>query len=156
MDLQTRYIDEKVIYFSVIFWLITAIIRIFTTPDVVNAAFSGYFNEFFQLPTGPIGQIFTAFLATLPFLFLFLITFGKGMGLGDAKVAFMMGLFLSPGDLVLSFIMTILIGGIFSLFLLTKNRKMKQEIPYVPFLFLGTLATMFWGEGIVKFYFKMF
>lgn len=156
IDYKTKYIDERIIYFIAASWLIFQIIFwVISLPETIS--WSGFFNEFLEIPgSAPISSIFLAFLAALPFLFLFLITLGKGVGLGDAKVAFIMGLFLKPGDLILSLLAAIILGGITSIFILVKSKKFKQEIPYVPFLFFGTLITMFWGEKIISYYLKIF
>jgi leader peptidase (prepilin peptidase)/N-methyltransferase len=160
IDLKTKYIDERIIYFAVIFWLILQLVSAQALPQFglkdLNIAFSNTANGFLKSAAGFINQLYIGFLATLPFLFLFLITLGRGVGLGDVKVAFVMGLFLKPGDLILSFLFTLILGGIASIFILIKNKKFKQEIPYVPFLFLGTLTAMFWGEKIISYYFKIF
>ncbi|MEK7673739.1 MAG: prepilin peptidase [Patescibacteria group bacterium] len=159
IDFKTKYISEKLIYFMVAVWLIFQ--AIFYFVPVLKIAFIGAWSEFFEqflkFPNSEfIGQIFTAFIAALPFLFLFAITLGWGVGLGDSKVAFVMGLFFKPGDFFLSLVMAIFLGGIVGVIILLKTQKFKQEIPYVPFLFAGTLVAMFWGEMLITNYFKIF
>lgn len=78
-------------------------------------------------------------------LFLYLITRGKGMGLGDAYVGvalgFLFGTIQTLNVIILSFWTGAGIGIV--LLALKKGFKMKSEVPFVPFLFVGTLIGAF-------------
>lgn len=79
------------------------------------------------------------------------------MGGGDAKLAAMMGAWLGWKSLLLAGFLACLVGtcvggGAIALGLL--NRR--QPMPFGPFLALGSLLTVFWGEAIVSTYLRVF
>lgn len=75
----------------------------------------------------------------------------EAMGEGDIFLAGFMGLFLGwPGIMVafyVAFILGAIVGG--SLILLKKVKK-TNPIPFGPFLILGVVVAMWWGEAIIK------
>ncbi len=90
------------------------------------------------------------------FLTIFLISKGAWMGFGDVKLALFMGLFLGfPGILVAlfsSFMSGAIIG---SAMVLLKKKEIKSEIPFAPFLILGTVLAFFWGNEILDWYLNL-
>jgi len=92
--------------------------------------------------------------ALLSFLFLFfirLVTKSKGMGFGDVKLAFLMGLSLGFPKVIVAFYIAFLTGAIAGVILiLVKKAKFKQKIAFGPFLSLGTIIACLWGENILK------
>jgi prepilin signal peptidase PulO-like enzyme (type II secretory pathway) len=81
---------------------------------------------------------------------LYLITKGKGMGLGDVKLAIFMGLFLGGWKTVLAFYVAFVVGALVSLVLMVfKKANKKTLIPFGPFLILGTFVGWFWGNKIL-------
>lgn len=150
LDLKTTYIDERVVYASLLGWLIFRLVF----PSFRALVFSGQLQYFFLSSGTILSALSTGLIASLFFLTLYAVSFGKGVGLGDAKIAFMIGLFLHPADAVLSLALAILLGGIAGIYLLFKYRQMKREVPYVPFLFLGTLFACIYGSQIVSFYLR--
>lgn len=115
---------------------------------IITAFFLGYYTEMQVL-----SYIFSALGSSF---FLFLIWFlsqGKAMGFGDVKLVFLLGLFLGwpliiPG-LFISFFLGALIGLILILF---KKKKMKSEVPFGPFLIIGTYMSLAWGQEILSWY----
>jgi len=96
--------------------------------------------------------LLSALGAGLFFLLLFLITKGKGMGLGDVKFACLMGLILGFPNIVISLYIAFLTGAIIGVALIIwKRRKMPgATIPFGPFLVLGTVTALFWGGIILQ------
>ncbi len=100
-----------------------------------------------------ISFILAAFLASGFFFAIVVITKGAGMGGGDVKLAFLMGLALGWPKILAALFLTFTIGAICGIILIAlKRKKFKSEIPFGPFLVLGTFAALFWGEEIVKWY----
>jgi len=100
--------------------------------------------------------LLAAFGAATFFLLLVLITHGKGMGVGDVKLAFLMGLFLSWPQIATALFIAFLSGGLVGLVLiLTHKKKLKSMVPFGPFLVSGTIIALFWGEKIVSWYWKI-
>jgi len=75
-----------------------------------------------------------------------------GMGMGDVKLAALLGVFtayISWRTLVVSMISGILIGGLIGVVLLVSRRKgRKDEVPYGPPLILGSWLAIVWGQTI--------
>lgn len=101
--------------------------------------------------------LFSALFAFLFFLTIILISRGKWMGFGDAKMAFFMGLLLGFPKILISLFFAFFIGGIIGIILLlSKKKKLKSEVPFGPFLTVGTFIAMFFGENLLNWYLKFF
>jgi len=98
----------------------------------------------------PLQQHILAAVGSTLFLgVLYLITKGKGMGLGDVKLAIFIGLFLGYKAVVayyVAFLTGAVLGG--GLMLLNKVKK-TTPIPFGPFLILGVVVAYWWGEKII-------
>lgn len=100
----------------------------------------------------PVQNILSALVAAGFLLILNLITKGKGMGMGDVKLAMFMGLFLGYPKIIVVFYVAFIVGAIYGLILMIfKKAKKKSQVPFGPFLILGTMVTWWWGEQIIKF-----
>ncbi|MDP2638087.1 MAG: prepilin peptidase [Candidatus Levybacteria bacterium] len=102
-------------------------------------------------------NLFSAVGACLFFLLLFLGTKGRGMGFGDVKFAFLMGLILGFPGIVISLYVAFLTGAIAGciLILWRKKRIFGTAIPFGPFLVIGTLVSIFFGNLIVQNFLKL-
>lgn len=90
---------------------------------------------------------------------LVIATISGGMGLGDVKLAAVIGLVL--GSLGLRFVgaaagATIVLGGIGGLVALVMGRGMKAKIPYGPYLAAGAVVAGLWGAEISSWYLDRF
>lgn len=82
---------------------------------------------------------------------------GKGMGVGDIKLAAASGLVLGWPDIALAAILAFIIGGIFGgIFLALGKRTMKDRIPFAPFFVAGIFITIFFGHALIGGYFSLF
>jgi leader peptidase (prepilin peptidase)/N-methyltransferase len=83
--------------------------------------------------------------------FLYLITKGKGMGFGDVKLAVFMGLFLGWPNIIVAMYVAFVTGALFGLVgMVSKKMTKKTQIPFGPFLILGTLVALIWGKEIIN------
>ena len=84
----------------------------------------------------------------------YLLTKGKGIGLGDLSIGFFMGAALSNWRLLLlALFIAYIIGTVISLILLLQKKKgLKSPLPLAPFLAIGTLVALFWGQQIINWY----
>lgn len=88
---------------------------------------------------------------------LHLITKGKGMGLGDVKFSFFMGLFLGWPQVLIAFYVAFLTGALIGVILILMGKKrFKQHIAFGPFLVLGTIVSWFWGQLIISQFYELF
>ncbi|OGC49022.1 hypothetical protein A2W32_02860 [candidate division WWE3 bacterium RBG_16_37_10] len=104
-----------------------------------------------------IQNVGTAFLAALVFGLIVLATRGKGMGTGDITLAFLMGLVLGFGQMVLAVFLAFFSGALVSVFLIILGKKhFGQTIPFAPFLVLGFFIGLFWGKQILQWYLMVY
>ena len=95
----------------------------------------------------------SAILAGAFFLLIVLVSKGKWMGMGDVKMAFFMGLFLGFPNILVALFSAFFFGAIIGTGLVISNKKsLKSEVPFGPFLVVGTLMAMFWGQDIINWY----
>lgn len=85
-----------------------------------------------------------------PLMTVHLITKGRGMGFGDVKFAFIIGLILGLWSGLGALYIGFLTGGIVGAFLiLTRRGKPKSKIAFGPFLILGFYAMMFFEHDVM-------
>jgi leader peptidase (prepilin peptidase)/N-methyltransferase len=85
-----------------------------------------------------------------------LLTRGRGMGLGDLKLAIPLGLILGWPDMLVATIAAFVLGSIVGLLLIADKRAtMGGAIPFGPFIVLGFYVAIFYGESILRWYFTL-
>jgi len=84
---------------------------------------------------------------------IFLIVFLSrgGMGEGDIKLSAMIGSFLGVKFTIITLLSSFILGGIVGILLLfLKIKSRKDPIPFGPFLALGAILSLFWGQTIAN------
>ena len=94
-----------------------------------------------------------AALGAFGFLFLAAVAYPKGMGMGDAKLALLMGAGLGA-TVAVALMLGMLFALVPSVVLLARHgtAARKLKIPFAPFLALGAVAALFAGEPILDAY----
>lgn len=96
------------------------------------------------------GNLIVGLLAALGFFLVVLATKFRGMGLGDVKLAFAMGLLLGFPAVVVAVWFAFVLGGVFAVGLLLLHRKnIHETMALGPFLVLGTLIAALWSQKIL-------
>lgn len=93
------------------------------------------------------------------FAFFWLVSGGKWMGLGDAKLGLGIGWFLGLSKALLALVFSFWLGAVVGLTLIVLERrkyKISSAIPFGPFLALGALLAFFFGDMILKDYIYYF
>jgi len=118
----------------------------FLLPIIIT---STIFSLIFQNPPF-FPALLAAFICFGFFFLLFTITKGKGMGIGDIKVAFFIGIFLGWPNSFLALYIAFLTGAIVSLILVIWGKRSLRGgvIPFGPFLVTGTVISLFFGNAI--------
>ena len=133
--------------FSGVFDLKYMILPDFSTGILVVSALVLWCSRNF----GNWSYIWSSILSFAFLNFLYLITKKKGMGFGDVKLAIFMGLFLGYPKIIVAFYIAFVVGAIVSLILIIfKKATKKTQIPFGPFLILGTFVAWFWGGQIIS------
>ena len=104
-----------------------------------------------------IGQYVVGILVGFGLFLLLYLLFPKGIGFGDVKLAGAIGLFLGFKLTILAILLSFFSGAIVGLLLIALGKKtMKDPIPFGPFLALGAIASLFFGEYIIDWYLGLF
>lgn len=105
-----------------------------------------------------LNHLLAGFGAFAFFILLFLVTKGKGMGLGDVKLSFSLGLFLGFPLIVVSLYTAFLTGASVAIILVIwkKIRFFGGTIPFGPFLIFGTFFALFLGNTITTYILKSY
>ena len=147
-DFKWRIIPDKIIYPAIavvfIFNLFNAI-----TPSFLPPYQGGLWGVF-------LWPLLTAIIAFLFFFLIYYFSKGKAMGLGDAKLAFLIGLFLSPVSATAAFALAFITGAAFGIILIGFGKifphygkwEMKSQIAFGPFLVLGVFLVFFFSDFI--------
>lgn len=98
-----------------------------------------------------IPSVITAIVSAAFFYFLWRVTRGVGMGLGDVKLALYLGLWLGYPVVIVAFYIAFLTGAFVGVILMiTGKKKLKSHIAFGPFLIFGTLASILWQDQIMQ------
>lgn len=128
-DYEHKLILDKFVFIP---FSLTLLLIIFFNPDYSYA------------------NLFLSFASAFFFLLIHLLTRGKGMGLGDVKLALLPPLILGwPFTLIwlfLSFIIGAIVGVVLILF---KKAKFGKQIPFGPFLIIAYFLVLFLGDKLL-------
>ncbi len=128
IDFEHQIIPDELIF--LLFVLTTTVLILFSPDKLYQSLLSGFGAATFLL-------------------ILHLATRGRGMGLGDVKLALFGGLFFGWPLTYTWFFLSFIIGAFVGIILLlAKKAKMGKPIPFGPFLVVSFFITLFWGERI--------
>jgi len=136
IDLNTQLILNKMTYPACIFALATTPLR----DDLT------YVNSV-------SGNVLIGGAAGFMLLFLVVVLSRGGMGFGDVKMAGLMGLALGFPIIFMGLFIGIMIGGLVAIgLLLMKAKGRKHAIPFGPFLAIGAMTALIWGDTLWDWY----
>ena len=123
------------------------IMLIFSGPNTVINIWDGFsFNAQNILLGGLVAGSFVGLIV--------LFSKERAMGIGDIPIAAMLGLILTSKYLLAGFYITIMTALVFGLVTAAIVRRFKGlKIPFVPFICLGILGGLVFGEVIMKYLF---
>jgi leader peptidase (prepilin peptidase)/N-methyltransferase len=109
-----------------------------------------------QTALHPSAEWIVGALGASGFLFAAALAYPAGMGMGDVKLALLMGAVLGRAVAV-ALMVGMLAAMIPGLYLLARHGKAgrKMGIPFGPFLALGSVVALFWGHDLVEAYFSL-
>jgi prepilin signal peptidase PulO-like enzyme (type II secretory pathway) len=138
-DIRHKIIPNKLVYLYAFISFLSIFIN--TTSD-----------SLFVKPT--FGALVAGPLCALPFALLWLISRGKWMGLGDAKLILGIGWMLGITGALAALTLSFWVGSVVSLaimFFAKRSMTMKTQIPFAPFLIIGTAIVFFFNLNIFSF-----
>jgi leader peptidase (prepilin peptidase)/N-methyltransferase len=143
-DIRHKIIPQQLVIIFVVSSLFTALSRFFDQT---------YFSELSRYL-----NLFAGILLFLPFYGLWKFSDGRWIGLGDGKLAIGIGTLLGLPEGLSAIVLGFWIGAIFALVALfiqkndllkgVRHLTMKSEIPFAPFLILGTLIAFLYPLDI--------
>ncbi len=133
-------------------------------PDILVFSFAGLSFVFLLVSNwGNLSwlEIFSGPILATPFAILWLVSQGRWIGLGDAKLVLGIGWFLGLIDGISAIILAFWIGSFFGIFLIIlsklqslsfikKNFTIKSEVPFAPFLILSMILIFLFGWDILN------
>jgi len=131
-DLKHYLIPEKLVYVAI---GITFIYQLFSS-EVYN-------------------PVLSAITAGLFFFILWAVSKGKWMGDGDIWLAVLMGMFLGFPNIVVALFSAFIIGAIIGvIMIILGQKKIKSQVPFGPFLIIGTFLAFFFGQQLISLWIK--
>ncbi|TSD03618.1 MAG: leader peptidase (prepilin peptidase) / N-methyltransferase [Parcubacteria group bacterium Athens0714_26] len=150
--------DELNIALVVLGLMLTGIQNKFILFDNFNGSFLGGYASVFGVRDNIwvnhlVGALAGIFIIGL----IVFLTRGKGIGIGDLKLMGALGFIFGWPDALFILVFACVIGTIIGIYLIvTGRKKLKQAVPFAPFLILGTAVLVFLGEPIIGVYFRFF
>lgn len=139
-DIRHKVIPDKLVFT----FIVASFLSIFINHTGIGSLFVT--PEWSQLIAGP--------LFAMPFAILWLASRGQLIGLGDAKlilgIGWLMGLLSGLAAITLSFWIGAVVSLLIMLLSQSKKINLKTEIPFAPFLIIGTLITFFSALDILS------
>jgi len=168
-DLKFKLIPNKIIYPTIIFVLLFMILnaslylflyhrRLSADALGVYLLKAGYFQIQAYSMLKALGTVLlsSAVIAAF-FAFLVYITKGRGMGGGDIRLGFLIGLFNGFPQNIIAIFLGFILGATLSLVLvMLKIKTLKDTVPFGPFLIAGSVIALIWGTQIWNFYVHLF
>jgi len=146
-DLKYFIIPDKIIIAVIIGFFV---FKLFGILDFVHWNLFGIWGLGFGIWRPLLFALLSGIGASAFFFAVILATRGRGMGLGDAKLAFLMGLVLGWPQILAALLLAFVSGALVGLGLILAGRaKMKSEIPFGTFLAASTFLIMLLGEKIL-------
>lgn len=134
-DLKHYIIPDKIIY-----------------PAIAVALIYNLLNTKYLI----LNTLLAAFGAAIFFSIIVLISRGHWMGIGDVKLAFLMGLILSFPNILVGLFLAFFLGAIIGIGLVISGKKtLKSKVPFGPFLVTGTFLALFLGNQIINWYLNL-
>jgi prepilin signal peptidase PulO-like enzyme (type II secretory pathway) len=101
--------------------------------------------------------VLTALGTALFFFLIWFFTKGEGMGFGDVEYGLIMGMLLGFPHVIIGLTFSFISGALVGiLFLLSRKYEIHSKIPFGPFLILGTIFGLIWGDILVYRYIGYF
>jgi len=132
IDIKTMEVPVKLSYFALLAGLI---LSFFTQTHSFKEAVFGA-----SLGAGIILFVIESY---------FVFTGKEGMGYGDANIMAVVGAFLGWKKVILTLFLASLVGAVYGI--LTARRK-EAALPFGPFLAVGALISLFFGDKIIGWY----
>ncbi len=151
IDIRTGIIPDEL---NIGLGILAILLGVFLSVSNGNSSLTGPLGNIFSAPGNVwVGRVIGAVFGFVFFEFLLLTTRGKGIGMGDVKLALPLGLLFGWPDILpvvgFAFVCGALVGIIF---ILLKKKTMQGTLPFGPFLTIGAAFVFFFGTPVAQWY----
>lgn len=160
-DLKYQIIPDEVVYFGIIFVFLAQVGALgywaykyyaMLQSDILGSYMlkNGYWLTNVLREVKSFGYNIVSGLGICLFFYLMVVgTKGRGMGGGDVKLGLLIGLFNGFPNGVIAVFLAFIIGSVVSLGLMAFSKKsLKDVVPFGPFLILGSVLSLMYGDWI--------
>jgi len=165
-----RLTQEPFVYLQPVYWLSVGVLLLIVfiadlmtglIPDlsvvglgVLSLIYRGYLTfSGVMMPIDLWRAIIVGIVLAVFFAMLILATRGKGMGWGDVKLVLVMGFLMGYPRALVGVMLAFILGALVGVSLIVmRKRKFGQTVPFGPFLVIGTVMGLLWGERLVSWY----
>ena len=96
-------------------------------------------------------DVLSGLIVCLPIFLIYFISKERAMGLGDVYLSAIMGFLLGWQAGLVALYIAFITGAIFGVIaMILKHKKLKSKIAFGPFLVIGTVVMLGWGEKILE------
>ena len=159
-DLKYGIIPDRIVFPAIVLTSLFHFAGVFLLRPTIRGVPSGHLGG----GTSPIlnsqfsilNYLLAGLVASGFFGLLVVLTKGRGMGLGDVKLAFLMGLVLGLPRIIVALYFAFLTGALVSaILILSKKKKFGQTVPFGPFLVGGTIFALFYGNQAIEWWLRI-
>ncbi len=157
IDAKTNLIPNEIVFLLVVLGILIAALS-GSRFGYTEGSFAGHYAFLLGIRENIwLNRLFASAVSALFFGFVIAVTRGRAMGMGDAKLAFALGMVFGWPDVLLVVAVAFILGALFGLgAILLRKKTMRGTVPFGPFLAIASFLVFFFGFEIVDFYFKLF
>ncbi len=156
IDIRLGIIPDEINVFLAVVGVVLAILSVGYFGVANHSLLGPYAVIFGWRGNGVLAKIIGAVFSGIFFAILIAVTHGKGMGMGDLKLAIPLGLIFGWPDIIFVLVFAFVIGAVVGLVAVARGtNSMKGTLPFGPFLALGATTAFLWGPQILSWYFPL-
>lgn len=147
-----------ILFMSLLVIITVSDIAYMLIPDKVLLPFAiALFASRVVIPLAPWWDSLLGAVVGFGVLYMIAVVSKGGMGGGDIKLFFVIGLVLGTVNTLLTLFLAALIGSVMGIIILRKTgQNRKTPIPFGPSIALAAVISYFWGADFVEWYMTMF
>lgn len=130
--------------------------RHYIIPDIVlfpAIAVTFFYQLFYHFNAQFFGYVGAALVAAGFFFALYSISRGRWIGFGDVKLAIVLGLLLGWPNIIVGLFLSFVAGAVWGIAaMIVGKKKLASQLPFAPFLILGTAIALLCGQVIIQWY----
>ena len=154
----TKELVVALTFISLLIIIIVSDLTYMIIPDKVLLFFAPIFIiQRIFIPLDPWWDFIVGAVIGFVLLLLIAMISKGGMGGGDIKLFFVIGIVLGLKLTLITLMLAAFLGAIYGVIgMLMGKYKKKQEIPFGPFIAIGALLSYFYGNEIISWYLGLF